>query len=73
MRLIPAGHQLGLVLTLSDAEFVSSHSTGATVTVDLTASSLALPIAPVGALTFTAVPNAIYAPESDPAVGTRFN
>ena len=30
-QIIPAGQRLGLVLTLSDSEFVSSHSTGATV------------------------------------------
>jgi len=46
-QVIPAGHRLGLVLTLSDAEFVSSHSTGATVTYDLASSFLQLPIAPV--------------------------
>jgi X-Pro dipeptidyl-peptidase len=46
-QVIPAGHQLGLVLTLSDAEFVSSHSTGATVTYDLASSFLSLPVAPV--------------------------
>ena len=45
-QVIPAGQRLGLVLTLSDAEFVSSHSTGATVTVDLAGSVLKLPIAP---------------------------
>ena len=44
-QIIPAGQRLGLVLTLSDAEFVSSHSTGATVTVDLAGSVLKLPIA----------------------------
>jgi X-Pro dipeptidyl-peptidase len=46
-QVIPAGHRLGLVLTLSDAEFVSSRSTGATVTYDLANSVLRLPIAPV--------------------------
>ncbi|MDI1461401.1 Xaa-Pro dipeptidyl-peptidase [Catellatospora sp. KI3] len=73
-QVIPAGHRLGLVLTLSDAEFVSSHSTGATVTVDQTACVLQLPIAPVGALTgFSAsTPATVYAPESYPAAGTRF-
>ena len=45
-QVIPAGLRLGLVLTLSDAEFVSSHSTGATVTVDLAGSGLKLPLAP---------------------------
>ncbi|WP_034593383.1 Xaa-Pro dipeptidyl-peptidase [Hamadaea tsunoensis] len=45
-QVIPAGHQLGLVLTLSDAEFVSSHSTGATVSYDLSGCALALPVAP---------------------------
>ena len=46
-QVIPAGHRLGLVLTLSDGEFVSSHSTGATVTYDLASSVLQLPVAPV--------------------------
>lgn len=46
-QVIPAGHRLGLVLTLSDAEFVSSHSTGATVTYDLAGCTLQLPVAPV--------------------------
>lgn len=46
-QVIPAGHRLGLVLTLSDNEFVSSHSTGATVTYDLAGSFLQLPVAPV--------------------------
>jgi X-Pro dipeptidyl-peptidase len=45
-QVIPAGLRLGLVLTLSDAEFVSSHSTGATVTIDLAGSRLQRPVAP---------------------------
>ncbi|GHJ44292.1 X-Pro dipeptidyl-peptidase [Catellatospora sp. TT07R-123] len=73
-QIIPAGHRLGLVLTLSDAEFVSSHSTGATVTVDQTACVLSLPIAPVGALAglSAAGPITVYAPESYAGTGTRF-
>ena len=42
--LIASGHQLGLVITASDTESTSPSSTGATVTIDLTASYLNLPI-----------------------------
>ncbi|WP_018349821.1 Xaa-Pro dipeptidyl-peptidase [Longispora albida] len=45
-QVIPAGHRLGLVLTLSDSEFVSPKSTGATVDVDLGRSLIRLPVAP---------------------------
>jgi X-Pro dipeptidyl-peptidase len=44
-QIIPKGHTLGLVLTLSDEENTTPHTTGATVTVDLTGSSLTLPLA----------------------------
>jgi X-Pro dipeptidyl-peptidase len=43
-RVVPAGHQLGLVLTLTDPTFVGVDTTGATVTVDLSHSRLSLPI-----------------------------
>src|SRR4029079_94441 len=49
-QVIPAGLRLGLVLTLTDAEFASPRSTGATVTVDLTGSGLKLPLAPAAGL-----------------------
>ncbi|GIG58937.1 X-Pro dipeptidyl-peptidase [Longispora fulva] len=45
-QVLPAGHRLGLVLSLSDQEFVSPKSTGATVDVDLARSLLRLPTAP---------------------------
>jgi X-Pro dipeptidyl-peptidase len=72
-QVIPAGQRLGLVLTLSDAEFVSSHSTGATVTVDLAGSVLKLPIAPAGALAAqrSAAP-VIVDDEWSTVAGTRF-
>jgi X-Pro dipeptidyl-peptidase len=41
---LPAGRVLGLVLTLSDAEFTLPTNTGATVDVDLGRSSLRLPV-----------------------------
>lgn len=41
---VPAGHTLGLVLTQSDPEFTEAPNTGATVTVDLAASRLILPV-----------------------------
>jgi len=41
---VPAGHTLGLVLTQSDPEFTEAPNTGATVTVDLAASRLTLPV-----------------------------
>jgi X-Pro dipeptidyl-peptidase len=74
-QVIPAGQRLGLVLTLSDAEFVSSHSTGATVTVDLAGSVLKLPIAPAGALAALsprAVGPVVVDGEWSTTAGTRF-
>jgi X-Pro dipeptidyl-peptidase len=73
-QVIPAGHQLGLVLTLSDSEFVSSASTGATVTVDLAASSLQLPVAPVtlGAASFSPGGQLVPVSEWSEEAGTRF-
>jgi X-Pro dipeptidyl-peptidase len=41
---LPAGRVLGLVLTLSDAEFTLPTNTGATVDVDLSRSRLNLPV-----------------------------
>ena len=60
---VPAGHTLGLILTQSDPEFTEAPDTGATVTVDLAASRLTLPVtgrtrlepAPAG-LTVTTAP-----------------
>jgi X-Pro dipeptidyl-peptidase len=74
-QIIPAGQRLGLVLTLSDNEFVSSHSTGATVTVDLAASVLRLPIAPAGSLAALSRPTApvIVDGQWSPMAGTRFH
>jgi X-Pro dipeptidyl-peptidase len=43
-QIIPAGNTLGLVLTLSDTQNTTQHTTGATTTLDLTASSLTLPL-----------------------------
>ncbi|MEV4412670.1 Xaa-Pro dipeptidyl-peptidase [Catellatospora sp. NPDC049609] len=77
-QVIPAGQRLGVVLTLTDAEFVSAHSTGATVTVDLAGSVLKLPIAPAGALAPSAsaygtdAPSVIYDGTVSPLAGTRF-
>jgi X-Pro dipeptidyl-peptidase len=44
-QILAAGHNLGLVLTLSDEENTTPNSTGAGVTVDLAGSSLDLPVA----------------------------
>jgi X-Pro dipeptidyl-peptidase len=41
---VPAGHTLGLILTQSDPQFTEAPNTGATVTVDLAASRLTLPV-----------------------------
>jgi X-Pro dipeptidyl-peptidase len=41
---VPAGHTLGLILTQSDPDFTEAPNTGATVTVDLAASRLTLPV-----------------------------
>ncbi len=75
-QVIPAGQRLGLVLTLTDPEFVTAHSTGATVTVDLAGSVLKLPIAPAGALAPSALrtdtPSVIYDGTVSPLAGTRF-
>jgi X-Pro dipeptidyl-peptidase len=73
-QVIPAGQRLGLVLTLTDPEIASAHSTGATVTVDLTASVLRLPIASAGsaaAQSRQAGPIVVDDEWSDTA-GTRF-
>jgi X-Pro dipeptidyl-peptidase len=76
-QVIPAGLRLGLVLTLSDAEFVSSHSTGATVTVDLAGSRLTLPVAPAAGLAAPSLspptgPPVVVDGESSTTAGTRF-
>ncbi|WP_144123792.1 Xaa-Pro dipeptidyl-peptidase [Catellatospora sichuanensis] len=76
-QIIPAGQRLGVVLTLSDAEFVTSHSTGATVTVDLTGSVLKLPIAPAAgfaaqSLSPQPTPPVVVDGTSSPTTGTRF-
>jgi X-Pro dipeptidyl-peptidase len=73
-QIIPAGHRLGLVLTVSDSEFVSSHSTGASITVDLPGSGLSLPIAPV---TFSAArlepaAPAVYTSEQSTLTESKF-
>lgn len=76
-QVIPAGHRLGLVLTLTDPEFVTAHSTGATATIDLTGTVLKLPIAPAGAFTAQPLSPQPAAPVIidgtwSPATGTRF-
>lgn len=38
------GHQLGVVISLSDTEYTTPNSTGATIAIDLTQSSLSLPL-----------------------------
>ncbi|MCW2506770.1 MAG: x-prolyl-dipeptidyl aminopeptidase [Actinomycetia bacterium] len=54
---IPAGHVLGLVVTLSDLTYNTPSTTGATVTVDLAQSHLTLPTtAAAGAFTGTGLP-----------------
>jgi hypothetical protein len=65
------------VLTLSDAEFVSSHSTGATVTVDLAGSVLTLPVASGAGLAAPSlspptVPPAVVDGDTSTSAGTRF-
>lgn len=60
---VPTGHRLGLVITQSDVTWAKSYlpekplptSTGATVLVDLSASSLTLPLAGVGTSTSSAL------------------
>jgi X-Pro dipeptidyl-peptidase len=54
---VPAGHTLGLILTQSDPDFTEAPNTGATVTVDLAASRLALPV--TGRATLTPAPAGI--------------
>ncbi|MEU8001362.1 Xaa-Pro dipeptidyl-peptidase [Catellatospora sp. NPDC049111] len=76
-QVIPAGHRLGLVLTLTDPEFVTAHSTGATATIDLTGTVLKLPIAPAGAFTAQSLTPQPAAPVIvdgtwSPTTGTRF-
>jgi X-Pro dipeptidyl-peptidase len=59
---VQAGHTLGMILTQSDPQFTEAPNTGATVTVDLAASRLTLPVtvhpalrpAPAGATITTA-------------------
>ncbi|GIH02517.1 X-Pro dipeptidyl-peptidase [Rhizocola hellebori] len=73
-QVIAAGQRLGVVLTLSDPEFVSNHSTGATVTFDLAGSVLKLPIAPADGLaaqSLTAAP-VVVDDEWSTTAGTRF-
>src|SRR6185436_1509239 len=76
-QVIPAGQRLGLVLTLSDAEFVTSHSTGATVTVDLAGSVLMLPVASGAGLAAPSLspptaPPAVVDGDTSTSAGTRF-
>ncbi|MEV0460555.1 Xaa-Pro dipeptidyl-peptidase [Catellatospora methionotrophica] len=76
-QVIPAGQRLGVVLTLTDPEFVSAHSTGATATIDLAGSVLKLPIAPatgLSAQTLTPQPLTplVIDPSWNPSTGTRF-
>jgi X-Pro dipeptidyl-peptidase len=76
-QVIPAGQRLGLVLTLSDAEFVTSHSTGATVTVDLASSGLTLPVASGAGLAAPSLspptaPPAVVDGDTSTSAGTRF-
>ncbi|MEU7825539.1 Xaa-Pro dipeptidyl-peptidase [Catellatospora sp. NPDC049133] len=76
-QVIPAGHRLGLVLTLTDPEFVTAHSTGATATIDLAGTVLKLPIAPAGAFTAQSLTPQPAAPVIvdgawSPTTGTRF-
>ncbi len=47
-----AGHQIGLDITLSDTQYTTPNSTAATVTIDLSASTLSLPV--VGGITLHA-------------------
>ncbi|GIF96337.1 X-Pro dipeptidyl-peptidase [Catellatospora citrea] len=76
-QIIPAGQRLGLVLTLTDPEFATAHSTGATATIDLTASVLKLPIAPTSGLTAQTLspqtaPPVLVDNTWNPTTGTRF-
>ncbi|WP_155375377.1 Xaa-Pro dipeptidyl-peptidase [Catellatospora vulcania] len=77
-QIIPAGQRLGLVLTLTDPEFVTAHSTGATATIDLATTVLKLPIAPAGGFTAQSLspqplPPVVIDPTWSPTTGTRFN
>ena len=54
--LVAAGHVLGLVVTLSDREYTSPTTTGATATFDLTRSSLTLPVVGAGVPAATVAP-----------------
>ncbi|WP_155385899.1 Xaa-Pro dipeptidyl-peptidase [Catellatospora paridis] len=76
-QIIPAGQRLGLVLTLTDPEFATAHSTGATATIDLTASVLKLPIAPAAGFTAQSLspqtaPPVVVDGTWSPTTGTRF-
>ena len=68
-QVIPAGHTLGLVLTLSDTANTTPHTTGATVTVDLTGSSLTLPL--VGTTSLAAPTTAPHVDTAVPPAATR--
>jgi len=57
---LPAGRVLGLVLTLSDTEFTTPSTTGATVSVDLSRSRLTLPVSLLPGA--TALPEVTVAP-----------
>ena len=54
--LVPAGHVLGLVLTLSDEQYTSPQAEGATATFDLAHSSLTIPAVGPGVPAATTAP-----------------
>ncbi|MEV6523244.1 Xaa-Pro dipeptidyl-peptidase [Longispora sp. NPDC051575] len=72
-QVLATGHRLGLVLSLSDQEFVSPKSTGATVDIDLGRSLLRLPTAPdaVAGLTAGESTITVEAPDAPSAVDFR--
>lgn len=59
--ILAKGHQVGLAITLSDTEYTTPNSTGATVTIDLAGSTLNLPV--VGGIHLS--------PGTAPAVATQ--
>ncbi len=59
---LPAGHVLGLILQASDNEYSTPQSTGATIDLDLRASSLTLPLAGALPTPSTTAPAVMTAP-----------
>jgi X-Pro dipeptidyl-peptidase len=70
-QILAAGHTLGLILTLSDKQYTAPNTTGATVTVDLSGSSLSLPLAGTTSLARPATAPHVHAPATTRAEAAR--